>query len=348
VRNWYSIQAKAEDSVAEIALYGVIGQSFWNEESVSAKQFLDAIGKLPDNVKNVRVRINSPGGNIFDGIAIANTLRDQRLTKNRVIDVIVDGLAGSIASVIAMAGNTITMGDNALMFVHDPWGCGNATQMRKMADDFDLMRDQIVATYQWQSTLSDEEIKALMAAETWLDPDEAIEKGFATAKVEGLKAAATLDPRAIADMAVPEKYRARVEALVTKPAEAPTAAAAADILRLCREGECLDLAEGLVGAHATLETVNTAIAKARDVRASAALRTSEINALCAAAKLPELAGSYDSGGMTVDAVRAQLTTITAKLDRIEIDGSLPVDAKNAKKPVIDTTAIYAELNNPKR
>jgi ATP-dependent protease ClpP protease subunit len=357
-RQWYRFENQADDAaIAEIHIIDFIGDWFddmmnrsYNESiGVTARAFVEALANLPDSVQTIRVHINSPGGDIQGGVNIANALREQQTSKGRTVETIVDGMAASIASAIAMAGSRVVMADNALLMVHNPWtlAIGDAGEMRKTADVLDAMRAQIVATYQWHSPLDAEALIALMDAETWMDADEAIANGFATEKVEGLKAAASIDPRAVAKLAVPEKFKARVEALLAKPTPAPappTAAAATDVLRLCREGECLDLAEGFITAKATVEDVTAQIATTKATKAQASARATEITALCATAHLPELATGYIAGAMPLDAIRAHLTTLTAKLDRIEIDGGLDPDHGTTPKARIDTAAIYAARN----
>lgn len=361
MRKWFRMEVQAEDStVAEIFILDIIGD--WMDDLIgwagngitTAKSFVDELAKLPASVKTIRLRINSPGGDVFSAATIANVLRDQQSSKGRTVETVIDGLAASAASVIAMAGSRVSMADNALFMIHDPWiGLyGNARQLRAEADRLDTVRDTIVATYQWHSELEADEIAALMKGPedgdgTWMDADEALAKGFITDKIEGLKAAASIDPRALAKLVIPEKYRGRVEALVAKPAPAPAppvAAAAADVLRLCREGECLDLAEGLLQAGATEEVVRDRIASVKETKAQARARETEIRGLCAAAKLPELADSYVAGGMAAAQVRAQLTLMTAKLDQVEIDAGLSPDHGARRRPVIDVVALYAERN----
>ena len=351
MKTWYRIAAAADDpTVVDIHIIDFIGDwidDYWGF-GVTAKAFVDQISKLAETVRTIRVHINSPGGDIFAAVNIANVLRDQQVSKGRAVITIVDGLAASSASIVMMAGSPVRIADNAMVMVHNPWtiGIGNAAEMRKLADDLDQVRKTIVATYKWQSKLSDDELIALMDAQTWMDADEAIANGFATEKIEGLKAAASLDPRAVAKLTIPDKYRARVTALLKPPPEPPTTAAAEDVLRVCRDGECLDLAEGLIAAKATLEDARMRIATERQRRTEALARATQIRGLCLNAKLPELADGYIKGAMPLEAIRAQLTVLTAKLDRIEIDGSLPAD-QGARSPVrIDTAAIYAARNRP--
>lgn len=352
-RAWYRIEAKKADaSVADIFIVDFIGDwidDYWGF-GVTAKAFLDQLSKMDDGVKTIRVHINSPGGDVFAAANIANALRDQQVSKNRTVETVVEGLAASAASVVMMAGSTIRIADNAMVMIHDPYmvAIGNAKEMRKYADELDKVRDTIVATYKWHSNLSVEEIQALMADETWMDADDAIANGFATEKIEGLKAAASIDPSALGSLKVPAKFADRVKALI-KPAAAeppaPVAASASDVLRLCREHDCLDVAESLLVANATLPDVQAKVAAEKATRAAAAERAMQIRAICKTSKMDELADGYIAGGMSVDAVRAQLTVITAKVDRVEIDGSLSEAAGRRPEPV-NIRDAYKRLNQP--
>lgn len=336
-RNWYRFENAASDpTVAEIHIIDIIGD--WIDElineyygmkaTVTAKAFVDQLAALPETVTAIRVHINSPGGDVFAAANIANALRDQSVSKNRTVTTIIDGLAASAASVIAMAGQTVEMADNALLMIHNPWSVavGEAADMRKLADTLDVIRGTIVATYKWHSTLEDEAIVALMDAETWMTADQALEGGFVTSKLAGLKAAASIDRRALATLKVPDQYRARVDALLAPAPPTPTAPAAAaaeDITRACAEaGLDLPFAAALMADKPTLEQVTAKVAAEKATRAATAARSQEITALCETAKVPELAAGYIAGAMAVADVRTHLTTITAKLDRVEIDSSL--------------------------
>lgn len=361
MRNWFKFQAKSDDSTTvTIDILDVIGswdddwfaRNFGYDMGVTARQFVEELAKLPADVKALHVRINSPGGDVQAGINIANALRDQQISKGRTVETFVDGIAASIASVIAMAGSKVHMGDNALMMIHEPWGgvVGNAAELRKTADVLDTMRGQIVNTYKWHAKGSDEDLIALMEAETWMNADEAITLGLATDKIEGLKAAAVLNPK-IANLNVPDRYRARVDALLKPsspapaPPEPPKAMAAIDVIRECKAAGLLDLAEALIGEHATADQVSAKISRATQDKAIAEARIAEITALCQTAKLPELAQGYINGHMTSADVSAHLVTITAKLDTVQIDAGLPLgdDATNGKHK-LNPRAVYARRN----
>lgn len=349
MRKWYRFEAKADGVSADLYIYSDIGTSWWDDRAVSAQSFKEDLAAVPASVTELVVHVNSLGGDVFDAVAIANLLRAWGAVPGRTVITTVDGIAASAASIVIMAGSTIRIADNGLVMVHNPWtiAIGNAAEMRKTAEALDAVRNTIVATYEWHSSLSEAELVALLDAETWMDADTAIANGFATEKVEGLAVAASLDRRAMAKLTVPETFRARVDALLA-PAKvdppAPVAAPAADVMRLCREGGVSDLAEGLVTAGATLAAVQAAIGEATTARATAAARATEITALCATAKLPELAAGYIAGAMATVDIKAHLTTLTAKLDAVEIDAGLDPSHGSTPKPRIDVSAVYAARN----
>jgi len=239
MRQWYQMRAKEADAtVAEVLIYDFIGD--WIDGmfgfGVTAKSFMDELAALPESTKVIRVHVNSPGGDVFSAVAIANALRDQRVSKGRRVEMVVDGLAASAASLIIMAGDSIQMADNGLVMVHDAWTVkqGNAKDLRAEADRLDQLRDAaIVPTYQWHVKLSAPAILELMAKETWMNADEAIALGFATEKVEGLRAAAALDPSQPITLAADPRHAEALAALLAlppkkkeepKPEEAPAPA----------------------------------------------------------------------------------------------------------------------------
>lgn len=151
---------------------------------------LKALGELD----RLDVRVNSAGGNVFSGMAIYNIIKR---AKARIKYGYIDGLAASIASVIVMACDKVIMPSNAMMVVHNPFGAvvGNAADMRKMADDLDKVRDAIVAVYREKTGMKDEDIIALMDAETWMTAEDAMKMGFADEMEEEVKIAASLNDK---------------------------------------------------------------------------------------------------------------------------------------------------------
>lgn len=166
---------QAKGTTAEIWLYDQIGESVWGD-GISAKAFqkeLTALGK----VNTINLRINSPGGNVFDGLAIYNLLTQHPA---RVI-VDVDGLAASIASVIAMAGDEVRMASNALMMIHNPHGmaAGDDREMERMAALLKQVKASLVDTYAASTSQQQAQIAAWMDDETWMSADTAVQNGFA-------------------------------------------------------------------------------------------------------------------------------------------------------------------------
>lgn len=346
-RAWYRFSNQADDpTVAELFVFDDIGKSYWDDNTVTAKQFLADLKALGAGVTKVVVRINSLGGDVFDAVAIANALRGEK-AKGRTIDTVNEGIAASAASIVLMAGDTIRMADNALVMVHDPWtiAIGNSREMRKVAESLDVIRDQIVNTYKWHSSLSDEELRNLMAAETWMDADQAIANGFATEKITTQAAAASLNRRAFARVHVPDQYRDRVAALVVPETTAPASAEALEVIAAVEAaGLSTAFARALVADRLPMEQVQARIAAAAADATAARERADSITALCDTAALPQLAAGYIRGGITLDDVRTQLTTVKALIHKDEIDTGLRPDARHQAASAINTTDIYAARN----
>ena len=202
-------QMKATNNVAQIDIFGDIVSEKWFDEETSATSFRDALKELGD-VSTINLSINSGGGSVFDGIAIYNMLKSHKATVN----VYVEGLAASIASVIAMAGDTITMRSGSMMMVHMPWTLsqGNAEEMRKTADTLEKTGDSIVDIYSERTDISSDDIRNIMNAETWLSAEEAVEQGWAT-KLDKKEAVMNSVPKEILGRFsnVPKNVLARVE-----------------------------------------------------------------------------------------------------------------------------------------
>jgi ATP-dependent Clp protease protease subunit len=173
-----SVHAAAK-AAGEIEILGEIGDSGWGGEFTTAKMVKDqlkAIGSAP-----VLVTINSPGGDAFEGVAIYNLLREHpaRVTTN------VLGLAASAASIIAMAGDTIKMGEAAFLMIHSSSGIvvGNQADMREFADLLDTIDASMASLYAARTGKPTSEIVAMMRKETWLTAAEAVKAGFADVAV---------------------------------------------------------------------------------------------------------------------------------------------------------------------
>lgn len=198
---------------AELYLYDFIGG--WMD-GITAKRVVDDVKAL-GKIETLNVHINSPGGDVFEGFAIYNVL------KQHPADVIVDidGMAASVASVISMAGDTIRMADNALMMIHNPMGgqYGTAEELRAKADLMDQIRDNMIATYDKRTKLGATKIAELADAETWMNAAEAKRLGFIDDITDELQMAACFDlssfknaPKLKTDAPRANPFRARLAA----------------------------------------------------------------------------------------------------------------------------------------
>lgn len=178
MRQTYYSLAQNED-VATINIYGDITSWAWEElgemSAVNLSRQLETMG----DVNQINVYINSYGGEVAEGLAIYNALRRHKAE----VVTYCDGFACSIASVIFMAGDVRIMNESSLLMIHNAWTCaqGNAEELRKQADDLEKITQASVEAYKAHSELTEEEIKALMDAESWILPEEAMQYGFATA-----------------------------------------------------------------------------------------------------------------------------------------------------------------------
>jgi ATP-dependent protease ClpP protease subunit len=176
VNNWLSYSPRAAaNEAATIQIFDQIGEDWFSNSGITAKSFaetLQAVGPGPLNVE-----INSPGGNVWDGLAIYNMLRGRQAP----VTTKVVGVAASIASIIALAGDTVEIADAALMMIHDPSGltAGTSDDMRKMADALDQHAAILSGVYEKKTGKTASAIRAAMKAETWFTSAEAITFGLA-------------------------------------------------------------------------------------------------------------------------------------------------------------------------
>lgn len=176
-RSWYRINAK-DGKEAEVFIYDEIG--FFG---IRAEQFVKDLSAI--QAETINLRVNTPGGNVFEGLAIYNAL----LAHKAKVNTHIDGLAASIGSVIALVGDEVNIAENAFFMIHNPYALvvGEARDMRKMAETLDKMRDSLVKTYAGKTGKGEDEIKTLMDEETWFTAEEAKAAGFVD-KVTGKKA----------------------------------------------------------------------------------------------------------------------------------------------------------------
>lgn len=177
IRN--ATEADDEDEAApstEVILYGEI-DAYWGIDPLAFAEDFRAIES-----EQIVVRLNSPGGFVYDGIAIYNTIRDHPAR----VTMIVDALAASIASVIALAGDEVVMNRGAEMMIHDAWGLaiGNSTDMRSMADSLDRQNRKLAGIYQSRAGGTLDGWLDAMSLETWFSAAEAVDVGLADRAIE--------------------------------------------------------------------------------------------------------------------------------------------------------------------
>lgn len=222
--------AVRQDGVLEMLVYEEIGMDYWSGEGITAKMFKQQL----DNAgiySGILVRINSPGGDAFEGVAIGNLLK----STGKTIDVAVDGIAASAASIIAMCGKTITMANNAMMMIHDAWtwGVGNSKEFAKLADTLGKIDGAIAQTYVDRTGKDMSDIRALMDAETWMSAADCLKDGFCTA-------IAKEDSEADAALAMASRFKALARYQKVPQALAPkdaTTSCACECVE-CLDGEC--------------------------------------------------------------------------------------------------------------
>lgn len=186
------MKMSADGKSGDIFIYGEISKYAWEEHGEKSaqifKQELDDLG----NVETINLYVNSPGGSVFEGLAIGNQLKRH---KARVI-AYVDALAASIASVIIMSADEIHMYENSMLMIHNPWtfAIGNAVDLRKEADDLDRIGESAILSYLSKAgdKLEDDKLREMLDAETWLSADQALEYGLCDVVKEANDMAASI------------------------------------------------------------------------------------------------------------------------------------------------------------
>ncbi|QJP72391.1 head maturation protease, ClpP-related [Burkholderia glumae] len=319
-KRWWDIRAQANadgGKVVEIRIYGEIG--FWGTD---ADLFASRLDEAAATATSIVVAINSMGGDVFDAFTIYNALRRHagKVTGR------VDGVAASAASLILMACDTIEMPSNAMLMIHNPHtvAAGEAGDLRKLADLLDSTSDNMLSAYVERSGRTEDEVRAIMDAETWLTAAQAKEQGFCDAIVDPIRIAAYAGAARLAARfsSVPAEIRAVLEddgevppadpqpnppadpAPQPQPQPQPQPPAAPDVTALaahvyatCRDARIEHCAEGIVLATGLRDraTVDAAIRSAQDVAG-----------ICLAASLTELTAGFVADGLTADQVRARL------------------------------------------
>lgn len=175
-----------DNSIAKMYLYGTIRQAIQGDNSesvISSQRVVNALNGLKG--KNIELHLNSGGGDVFESIAIRNAL----LAHDADVDIYIDAMAGSGASVIATAGKRVFMDKTAMQMIHKAWtvAVGNSIELRKVADDLEKIDKAVKASYMDKFVGTEEELSDLIAAESYLNADECLAFGLCTHIIDKAK-----------------------------------------------------------------------------------------------------------------------------------------------------------------
>ena len=337
MNQFYNIRAAATDGAPnEVYIYDEIG--FWG---TTAQTFHNAIQALSGKIV---VRINSPGGNVFDAIAIHSML-----ARMPDVETVTDGLAASAASVIFAAGKVRKMAKAAFVMIHNPWAYaqGSADDMRKEADILDGITTALVKLYKGSSSKSEEELREMMDQETWMDGDAALAAGFATEVFEAPVVKASISegryrrtPAAFAAMKAVEQPKdsmsSKLLALLGMSETGREKFLASAVTSLGVTEAAIEAAEKENKADFIATHIEARVKQADDARATAEAQAKEANdrfaALVAAAGIDAKATDFKA------AIAAAIKTAASK-EAAEI-----LAAQGQKKPV-DNARAEADNNH---
>lgn len=346
--HWYNIRAvgEAEQKTIEIYFYGEIG--YWG---ITSGDFIRDLKSKDDGTSPVMVFFDSIGGDLFDGIAIHNTLNalGERCTARIV------GACFSAASVAACGAHRLEMADNALFMIHNPWTfiAGGSDELRKMADMMDKALDGIVVSYQRRPLAIDEaELRRLINEETWLTPTEAKSMGFVDEVLEGSLPQVSNSahgkilnryrntPQAALDLVSnqpsdPEPDPASIPPTDPDPEPAPDLVAlAAQLTADCQAAGLANVAHVLINACG-LKSVGAVQAAVKNAIA--------VRDICVVAKLPGEAEQFIKDGLNADQARAKLfDKLLANSNKVELNNHPPLPDDPA--PTLNAAtpkAVYA-------
>lgn len=206
MKKFWECKQSIDQDEADIYIFGEITSFKWDESDTTASSFQKDLKELGD-VKKINLHVNSPGGSVFEGIAIGNMLKQHKA----YVIAYVDALAASIASVIVVSCDKVIMPENSMMMIHNPWSfaIGNANELRKKADDLDRIAESSVVTYLAKAgeKLTEEKIKQIMDEETWLSAKEAFDYGLCDIVESSNQIAASISEKLFSNyQRVPEKF----------------------------------------------------------------------------------------------------------------------------------------------
>ncbi len=170
------LNAKSGSDTAQMDMFGVVGSDWWGDGGITRDSFAKELKVIPQSVKRIDMRMSSPGGDVFEGRAIANLMSDHRCA----FDINVIAECCSIATIIAMAGDSIHMSDGSVFLVHRCFtmAVGNSQELAKLSKDLELIDETMVQTYKKKTKMSEKDIINLMDQNRYMDANEAKKLGF--------------------------------------------------------------------------------------------------------------------------------------------------------------------------
>ena len=350
---WYNLKHKAAEKRVVVNIHEQIGKNWWDGSGVTAKGFIDEMEAVDGELTDIEMHINSPGGNVYDGVAIYNYLKRQAAK----VTVYIDGEASSIASVIAMAGDEIIMPENALLMIHDPMAgvCGylNAPELRDMADKLDVVKKGILSAYRAKTGKDDDELWALLEAETYMDATQAHELGFVDTIEKPLDAVAHTDMKALLagvksqgeQVASKAQAKAKLDALQAradlaeqklKDLQDGGTTNATNIITACNEASMDFLAKDMISRELTIEAATSELTQAK-----------AIHDTLTAANLGDAVQSVVSAMHDPVKMAQRIVTDMKALHDAEIDGSLNNNPDEPEGKTVNRASVYDQLNNTK-
>jgi ATP-dependent Clp protease protease subunit len=317
---WFKAQ-KAGDGIGHIAIFSDIGM--WGVTATDFKRELDALG----NVGELRLAIGSNGGDVFTGFQIYNMLA--RHPAHKVVTV--EGLAASMGSVIAMAGDEVVMPENSMLMIHNPFGgvAGEADEVVSFGEALGKMRANIIQAYRNRTGLSATEIGAMMDRTSWLDAKEAKAKGFADRIEKPMAITAKVDVSKFTNVPASFGRSTPEKTMTTQTEDTPKVKTAAEI------------------------------------RAEVVAQGNEVRSMCALAGFPEMADSFIAEDKNISDVVKALGAAKEKkagdeaaargkgrsaraADEVNARHSDGRDDDRAETPDLDPAKIYARWNSSGR
>lgn len=328
-KNWYNIKAEASSKSADVYIFDEIGTF-----GLTAQSFIEEIKSYKDTPMSLH--INCVGGDVFEGMAIYNVLK-KRTARTTVY---IEGIAASMGSVIALAGDEVVMAENSLFMIHNAWGgaMGEATEIRKTAALLDKISGEIADIYTKKTNLPYNRVKEMMDEETWLSADEAFNLGFIDSISDAIKVAAKYDVskfKNITDKEIQNKlsvnlkskkmteelknwFNAKVEEIITK-------------VKASNESETEDVKE-----------VEVMMADEKEVSEKLTgfeAKVTELDSFVA-----ELVGEKETLTQEVERLNALLSKADAKGTELSTDGDpVVVDNKKEDEDSVFFNAIAAKL-----